>query len=59
MGMGVGATGYPGLGSGALDVDFYAIKSGVIVPVPEPGTLNLIGLGLVLLASRCRRRGRE
>lgn len=59
MGMGVGATGSPGLGSGALDVDFYAIKSGVIAPVPEPGTLNLIGLGVFLLTSRCRRRGRK
>jgi hypothetical protein len=50
--MGVGATG----AMGAIDIDFFAYAPGVIVPVPEPATIALLGLGgLVLLGVRKRR----
>jgi len=52
IGMGIGATGQ----MGAIDVDFFAYAPGVIVPVPEPATIALLGLGgLALLRVRKRR----
>jgi hypothetical protein len=44
------------LSSGALDVDFFSIKEGVWVPVPEPSTMAFMGLGLLALVNRFRRR---
>jgi hypothetical protein len=38
---------------GATDTEW---NGGVVVPVPEPGTYSLIGLGLAGLAARKRRR---
>jgi hypothetical protein len=49
--MGVGATGQ----MGAIDVDFFAYAPGVIVPVPEPATIALLGLGGIFLIRRKRR----
>ncbi|MHC4660011.1 MAG: PEP-CTERM sorting domain-containing protein [Planctomycetota bacterium] len=51
IGMGVGATGQ----MGAIDVDFFAYAPGVIVPVPEPATVALLGLGGLFLIRRKRR----
>lgn len=49
--IGVGATPQ----SGAIDIDFFAYAPGVI-PVPEPATMLLLGLGgLALLGVRKRR----
>ena len=54
-------TNYLGLGSGAtpqqnaFDVDFYAYKIGFI-PVPEPGSMVLIGLGCFGLIGVRRRK---
>jgi hypothetical protein len=51
--------------SGAMDVDFVAYKLGTSVPewetiqeeiIPEPATLSLLGLGLLAVARRRRRR---
>ena len=51
LAMGVGATPQ----SGAIDIDFFAYAPGVI-PVPEPATILLLGLGgLALLGVRKRR----
>ena len=56
MNMDLGATPQ----SGALDVDFFAVKDGIYTPVavPEPTTIGLTVLGLAALAIRRRRRNR-
>jgi hypothetical protein len=57
MDMDLGATPQ----SGALDVDFFAVKDGIYTPsaVPEPATLGLTILGLAAMALRLCRRGRS
>ncbi|MFO8014574.1 MAG: PEP-CTERM sorting domain-containing protein [Phycisphaerae bacterium] len=42
--------------SGALDVDFVSYATGSHVPVPEPATLALMGVGLSGLLLRRKRR---
>jgi hypothetical protein len=51
LAMGVGATPQ----SGAIDVDFVSYMPGVEAPIPEPGTLFLLGLG-ALAAFRRRKQ---
>ena len=43
-------------GSGAMDVDYYAIREGLYSPtlVPEPSAIGLAALGLLTLAARFR-----
>jgi hypothetical protein len=44
-------------GSGALDVDYFAVKEGIYAPsaIPEPSTLGLGVLGLLAMAGRFGR----
>ena len=53
LALGLGNTGQ----SGAIDVDFFAYKSGAFMPIPEPGTVALMLLGLGGLLAARRRRG--
>lgn len=45
-----------GLGStsqmGAVDVDYVAVKDGVVVPVPEPGVSGTLLASAALLGAR-------
>ncbi len=56
--MGLPRSGAQGenLTSGAMDVDFYAFKEGLFVPVPEPSAMAFLGLGLLVLVARSGRR---
>ncbi len=54
LGLGAGATGQ----AGALDIDFFAVASGAIAPIPEPSTVGLLGLGATLLWWLRRRSAR-
>lgn len=57
LGIGQGLTGAPTTGSGAVDIDFVAVKEGLYSPVavPEPSVAGLAALGLLALAVRSRR----
>ncbi len=44
-------------GSGGVDLDAIGVIHTVQAPIPEPGTLTLLGLGLVMLARRTGARG--
>jgi len=55
LGMGLGSTSQ----MGAVDVDYVAVKEGVVAPVPEPGvSVTLLG-GAVLLGGVRRPRARR
>jgi hypothetical protein len=48
-------------GSGAMDVDYFAVKEGIYAPtlVPEPSAVSLAVLGLLALAAGSRRYRRN